>query len=1278
VKRGQLDKREDDCVRRAALSNDPLQWEEVFAAEIEQIRIRRTGKAEADCVKKNLVGLALSGGGIRSATFGLGVLEGLKRSGLLKKVDYLSTVSGGGYIGAWLSANCKRAAEPSLLSVHDFNDLSGFVAKLRARKDPISDYLWKHFSVSTLEVLISATSSQEQQELALVRALNNVLKGVSIYEVVLSASVALSRKTLALKSQNPQGTDLIRFNRLLLEDAYPLEVAKGSNWLDKGADWTDSIAHLRRYSNYLSPRLGFFSADTWSMFTIWLRNTLLVQLIVGLAIAAVLLLPRLLFEGFKVWPGQGNWRWTTVALFILSVVGVAGNQLRLNRNGNVALLRGQRWPFGLAVSVFCLGAAWQIGTYFRFEPFTNGPVDYRVAPFIAGLLLLAGFYFQPVAVKLVNTVWPGKNPPEEVNYNQNWVQGIVVLPIMATGYLVAAILWRQSANKTLKLGQLDSFGGFFKEAWEYWPLALAVAFFSLWLLSFCSIRSYKDWKGLLAAFFAPFFAIVVLHALLCALMLLLRDWVPDQHGEGQWLAFIWAPPVVLCAIALSVNMLIGIMGRQSVESVREWWSRLGAWLAIYGFAWTLVAVAAIYGPLLAAIIVKGEMWARLSVGGGWLASTVAGLLAGKSGSTGNGSAKTTTSKILELIAKIAPFVFIAGLLIGVSVCLQLIILSNSGANVPSMAALDEYYWVLLQQSRSWVVWVLLTGVVAGLLVMALRVDINVFSLNAFYRNRLVRCYLGATRYLPGERNPQNFTGFDEKDDLRMADLQGTENCPATGPLHLVNCALNLGGSSDLALHTRHSASFTMSPYATGSGYSTADMSGVRTPLGFRSTAVYGGNDGQPTLGQAISVSGAAASPNMGYHTSPVVAFLLTVFNARLGWWFANPRTPSFSSSSPAFSLPYLFKELFGAANEKSDFLMISDGGHFENLAVYELIRRRCRVIIVSDAECDPLLQFEGLGTLIRMCEVDLGARITLDVGSIRHNAESDWSTNRCAVGTIDYMDGPRGILIYLKASMTGHEDSSVLQYKASHPTFPHESTGNQFYGEDQFESYRRLGEDVARRAFESVSGEQDFAAIGEKLLKICSPALGHIGRSTQHSSRLMDLWRQLGAHPNLEILHQDFEKLLASKWPDDASPDSFRTAYYMCSQMLQLMESVYLDLRLDDTWDHPDNEGWRNVFLIWSKSAAMQKTWSVSFKTFGLRFQYFCARRLGLSLPGQGGEGEAVSSASAEGHKIATNAVAADASSTGNGNGAGGRLRFVFSALSYRIRKSVGDKIGGL
>ena len=116
----------------------------------------------------------------------------------------------------------------SLFSEGDFIDLFGFVAKLRTLRDPISGYLWNQFSASTQEVLTSVTSTPEQQKSALVEALNNILKGV-LYETARFASVTLSPETQALKSQDPHGTDLIRLNRLLLEDAYPLEIAKSQN-----------------------------------------------------------------------------------------------------------------------------------------------------------------------------------------------------------------------------------------------------------------------------------------------------------------------------------------------------------------------------------------------------------------------------------------------------------------------------------------------------------------------------------------------------------------------------------------------------------------------------------------------------------------------------------------------------------------------------------------------------------------------------------------------------------------------------------------------------------------------------------------------------------------------------------------------------------------------------------------------------------------------------------------------------------------------------------------
>jgi hypothetical protein len=161
----------------------------------------------------------------------------------------------------------------SLFSVDDFQDLSGFVAKLRTLQDPISAYLWNQFSASTQGVLTSATSSPEQQKLALVQALNNILKGVLIFETVRFAGVKLSTDTLELKlqySQNPQGTDLIRLNRLLLEDAYTLEIAKSLNDLapEPSRELRQRIFKFLNERVLIATRLHVLPPDYYSLFRI--------------------------------------------------------------------------------------------------------------------------------------------------------------------------------------------------------------------------------------------------------------------------------------------------------------------------------------------------------------------------------------------------------------------------------------------------------------------------------------------------------------------------------------------------------------------------------------------------------------------------------------------------------------------------------------------------------------------------------------------------------------------------------------------------------------------------------------------------------------------------------------------------------------------------------------------------------------------------------------------------------------------------------------------------
>ena len=932
------------------MSREHLSWAEALVEETAVVNKRRSATRP---VNDDLVGLAFSGGGIRSATFGLGVLEALRDLGLLQQIDYLSTVSGGGYIGAWLSANCKRAAE-----------------------------------------------------------------------------------------QKPHPDD----------------------WLKKGAVWDESVDHLRRYSNYLSPMVGFFSADSWSMATVWLRNTVLVQLTVILAIVLALLVPRFLFVAFESWPMVGNWRWTTIGLFILGTAGLAANQWRLN-HPNVPF---KTWIRAFAAAVVCALVAWRIGVYYAFEPFTSDAINYRAALPMAILLVLTGYWLQPAFAKLWERRWPGET---QINYGQTGVQIGIVIPMLAVGFLVAAIMWGQSQSGPL--APLQNFGDFFTQAWKYWPFPLTVVFTSLLLFSFCSMRSLRGWQNILIPIFAPIPTVIVLHVLLSAIMTLFHGWVTDLNpAHGQWMAYVWGPAMVLYAFTLTILILLGMLGHQSTEGVREWWSRFGAWLGIYGIAWMAISVAAAYAPSWVGFLFSANTWKGVSLT--WIATTLAGLLAGQSGSTGGKATKSFAEKALNVVAEIAPFVFVAGLVLALSYTLHRIVTLNSSA-----AGEISDPWSALYAASTSVTGAVLVVCLVAFLLLAWRVDINEFGLNAFYRSRLVRCYLGATRFRVGERKPQRFTGFDDNDDLRLAQLSLTPH----GPLHIVNCALNLGGSSDLALHTRHSANFTLTPLHCGSRYISRDKHGNKTlEMGYTPTAIFGGYEGQPTLGQAISVSGAAASPNMGYHTSPIVAFLLTLFDVRLGWWFPNPRKSGVNRASPGFSLRYLLMELFGGADDKSKYLAISDGGHFENLAAYELIKRKCRVIVISDAECDPELHFWRLRHLIRVCEVDFGAVITIDVNPILPVGDSDWSSKRYAIGTIDYGDGsPAGTLIYIKASMTGREGTDVLQYKADHPTFPHESTGNQFYKEDQFESYRSLGRDIAMHVFEPARSESDLLTVANKL-----------------------------------------------------------------------------------------------------------------------------------------------------------------------------------------------------
>jgi len=288
----------------------------------------------------------------------------------------------------------------------------------------------------------------------------------------------------------------------------------------------------------------------------------------------------------------------------------------------------------------------------------------------------------------------------------------------------------------------------------------------------------------------------------------------------------------------------------------------------------------------------------------------------------------------------------------------------------------------------------------------------------------------------------------------------------------VNTALNLVQGGELAWQERKAASFVFTPAYCGSDGRILPAGRAGDDVGcYRASETYAD---APALAKAMAISGAAASPSMGYYSSKPLAFLMTVFNVRLGWWLGNPcHERGWRSANPVFGLGCLLSELFGMTHAESRHVYLSDGGHFENLGVYELVRRRCRLIIASDAACDGEFGFGDLANAIEKCRTDFGIDIDINVQPVRTGQA------HAAIGTIHYRRRDPslswdGTLIYIKASLLSalpeeqrREPLDVRVYRSQQGAFPHESTADQWFSEKQFEAYRALGEHIAMEFFEA-------------------------------------------------------------------------------------------------------------------------------------------------------------------------------------------------------------------
>ena len=803
--------------------------------------------------------LCISGGGIRSATFGLGVLQGLARHHLLQQFDYLSTVSGGGYIGSWLTAWIHRDPE----------GLQGVCAQLGQASPP-----------------------------------------------------------------------------------------------DKPFHEPEPVSWLRTYSNYLSPRLGLMSADSWTLIGTYLRNLLLNWLVLVPFLLALLALP-LLYHAVLKEPGP---------------------------------------PAAMATLVI-------LGTGFLL---VNLTYLHLCRPSL-GTLRKAN-------------IW------ERVESQQTFLFACLLPLMLAVSCFALAWEWFRVQHHTLK--QLTLFG-----LTDLSTLALggAAMHVAAWLISALILRRpWTEWWR-----YAELFTIALSGLLGGGLLWVALDKLSHYTARESYL--LWytcaAVPAFLSLFLLAATLFIGFASRLTADGDREWWGRAGSWVLIGSVGWFGLGSVTVFGPTL---------WNEMSTGVA-SAGGLTGVLTLMLGFSANTAAKPSGTEPVwwKQLGKHVFLLLLAPLTVGL-LLMQLARLTT--------AIVEEASWYQVGE--------FVVGMVSSSVLMSVLININKFSLHSIYRNRLIRAYLGASRW--NTRTPNSFTGFDSGDNLTMADL-APKSAPAQKPFHVINMALNLVHGQKLAWQQRKAQSFTVSPLHCGS---------FVNELGYRRASEYGFNPAVTqsiTIGTALAISGAAASPNMGYHSSPAITFLLTLFNIRLGWWLGNPGQAgqdTYRRACPEFAVGPMLAEAFGFTDAQKRYVYLSDGGHFENLGLYEMVMRRCHYILVSDAGCDGKMEFHDLGNAIRKIRIDLGIDININVEPLRLSAKQR-SGAHYAMGTIHYSrvdsGAPDGILIYLKPSLSGNEPVDVLEYAAQHEQFPHEPTADQFFDESQFESYRRLGEHIARKLFAPIT-----------------------------------------------------------------------------------------------------------------------------------------------------------------------------------------------------------------
>jgi len=365
--------------------------------------------------------------------------------------------------------------------------------------------------------------------------------------------------------------------------------------------------------------------------------------------------------------------------------------------------------------------------------------------------------------------------------------------------------------------------------------------------------------------------------------------------------------------------------------------------------------------------------------------------------------------------------------------------------------------------------------------------LNLSTIQNLYTARLVRAYLGATNGVRGvSAHGRDMTEAHAHDDLALAQYYGAVGnqvqLTSLAPVHLINVTINetVAPQGSLVNQDRKGLPLSITPdgYLVDGQFYLRPSEEVSKSLSRFELL---------SLGRWIGISGAAFGPGLGRGTRPERSLLMVLTNVRLGYWWQVGGLPGPQFKQRPFSTQlHLFREARGRFYGTDDsHWYLSDGGHFENTGVYELLRRRVDFILALDNGADKAYQYEDMANLMRLACVDLGARFT----PITPEALANKLKGTPQAGLADLLGDPNGfdcdagkklnfllaykvqlpvadgfatehtsILLWVKPRLTEQASLDLRQYQATHPDFPQESTADQFFDDQQWESYRKLGQ----------------------------------------------------------------------------------------------------------------------------------------------------------------------------------------------------------------------------